>query len=274
MYHTDYFKNDANISISDNGEFPTLLHFSACHGLSKLTSVLMDCSGSKDAIQMRNTSDMTPAELAHVNGHFDLANKLHTLHVDIFKESNKHHVYDYIQQNNYQIPPPPRPVHLKPNNAQKSHFGADFKDPYGTMRAEKKLSTPPFEPKESAKSEDFEFEDEVFIEDTHVDKTDKFGTLRANMAINKKPDARMDYRETKGAKNGATMSSSDELAITDEFLKLLEDFQSKNYSPKEMEMLFENWKRRADLQDIKVNILEWAKEIRIYTIIFLLLIFF
>ena len=197
---------------------------------------------------MRNISDMTPAELAHVNGHFDLANKLHTLHVNLFKEINKNHVYDYIQQNNYQIPPPPRPVHLKPN-IQKDSYGPNIqKDPYGTMRAEKKLSTPP-ECIEKIEKYTEELEDEVFFAEN-----DKFGTLKANKAIIQKMDNRMDYRETKINKNGNSMSTSDELAITDEFLKLIEDFQTKNYSPKEMEMLFENWKRRADLHDIKVSI--------------------
>ena len=57
----------------------------------------MECLGFNDAIQMRNISEMTPAELAHVNGHFELANKLHALHVQIYKEWNQQHVYDYIQ---------------------------------------------------------------------------------------------------------------------------------------------------------------------------------
>ena len=108
---------------------------------------------------------MTPAELAHVNGHFDLANKLHSMHVNLYKETSKQHVYDYIQQSNYQIPPPPRPVHIKPKNNTnaatevteslvKNNQEINFKsavnnnnnivkDPYGTMRAEKKLATPP-----------------------------------------------------------------------------------------------------------------------------------
>ena len=76
---------------------------------------------------MRNASEMTPAELAHVNGHFELANKLHSLHVQVYKEWNQQHVYDYIHQNNYQIPPPPRPVHEKPKND----------DPFGTLKAAK-----------------------------------------------------------------------------------------------------------------------------------------
>ena len=195
---------------------------------------------------MRNASEMTPAELANVNGHFDLANKLHSLHVDLYKYLSssigggqvKQHVYDYVTtpKSNYQIPPPPRPVHQQqsgsehletyhatshgtkwnlPNNNSKND------DPFGTLRAAKKISPSP---------EDSD--DEVFIQN------DKFGTLKANKMM-------QDYRET-SSKN----TSCEELAITDEFLKLLDDLQSKNYSAKEMENLFENWKRKADL---KVN---------------------
>ena len=260
--------------ISDCGEFPTLLHFSACHGLAKLTGVLLDCAGSTDAIQMRNVSEMTPAELANVNGHFDLANKLHSLHIELYRSSqqdfSKQHVYDYIQQNNYSIPPPPRPVqpksskmaqntehigakmaqnpdysleHIGPKpdkNRDFEHIGANrgqnpdyslqhigpksdknpdyLDDPFGTLRAAKKISNSP---------EDSD--DEVFIDN------DKFGTLKAN-------NYKQDYRDT--SKN----DTNEELAITDEFLKLLDDLQSKNYSPKEMENLFENWKRKADLK--------------------------
>lgn len=194
-------------------EFPTLLHFSACHGLTKLTAILLDCTGSKEAIQMRNVSEMTPAELANVNGHFDLANKLHSLHIGLSKSST----YEG-SLSNYQIPPPPRPVHVKT-------------DPFGTMRAEKKVSPTP-----ALNIEDEELEDDVFM-------PDKFGTLKANKAI-----FRGDYRQEQKVNN------TDELAITDEFLKLLEDFQNKNFSAKEREMLFQNWKRKAELQDLKVKL--------------------
>ena len=106
--------------------------------------------------------------------------------------------------------------------------------------------------KEAFETDPDEGDDDVFVANTN----DKFGTLKANTAINKLQENRMDYRESKGAKSGTgpgvNNSPSDELAITDEFLKLLEDFQSKSYSAKEMELLFENWKRKADLQDFKV----------------------
>ena len=45
-------------------DFPTLLHFSAHHGLERLTSVLLECPGAVLANQMKNCSDMTPAELS------------------------------------------------------------------------------------------------------------------------------------------------------------------------------------------------------------------
>ena len=66
-------------------DFPTLLHFSAHHGLARLTSVLLECPGAVSANQMRNCSDMTPAELAQVNGNISLANRLHNFQVSILQ---------------------------------------------------------------------------------------------------------------------------------------------------------------------------------------------
>ena len=113
---------------------------------------------------------------------------------------------------------------------------------------------------------------------------DPFGTLRANKAINNrlpninrenpingekfqvkqplssavisnKEKHLIDYRgipatqlEVNG--NGSHMSGMDEdLVITDELLQLLEDFKTKSYSMKEMEMLFENWRRKAAIYE-------------------------
>ena len=124
---------------------------------------------------MRNASEMTPAELANVNGHFDLANKLHSLHVDLYKYLSssigggqvKQHVYDYVTtpKSNYQIPPPPRPVHQQqsgsehletyhatshgtkwnlPNNNCKNSFKmASCQDLY--LSAQMKIFTSPFQ---------------------------------------------------------------------------------------------------------------------------------
>ena len=67
-------------------DFPTLLHFSAHHGLERLTSVLLECPGAVLANQMKNCSDMTPSELAQVNGNVDLSNRLQHFQVSIKTE--------------------------------------------------------------------------------------------------------------------------------------------------------------------------------------------
>ena len=52
-------------------------------------------------------------------------------------------------------------------------------------------------------------------------------------------DERVDYRDTK---------EDPSLAVTEELLSLLEDFKQKSYTLKEMEMLFENWRRKAEVR--------------------------
>ena len=72
---------EPNFHLSDLSEFPTLLHFSACHGLDRLTSVLLECPGSREASNLRNGSDLSPIELAQINGHANLAKQLHAFQV-------------------------------------------------------------------------------------------------------------------------------------------------------------------------------------------------
>ena len=57
-------------------ENPTLLHFAARFGLEKLTWQLLECPGGEIACDMRNTNDMTPADLAEQAGHVKLAHQL------------------------------------------------------------------------------------------------------------------------------------------------------------------------------------------------------
>jgi len=129
-------------------------------------------------------------------------------------------------------------------------------DPFGTMRASKarrslKEKTPPTM-----------FGNEAGKERLYVN--DPFGTMRASRA-NSVPKSmssdasnddvfsppeestqktnRTDYR---GIPNDA---SSDNLAVTEELLELLEDFKQKSYTVKEMEILFENWRRKASLPE-------------------------
>ena len=121
-------------------------------------------------------------------------------------------------------------------------------DPFGTMRASKargfKEKTPPVGSGER-----------LYV-------NDPFGTMRATRA-NSVPKSfsseasnddvfapasseetnRNDYR---GVKSDDT---NDNLAVTEELIELLEDFKNKSYSVKEMEILFENWRRKASLPE-------------------------
>ena len=319
------FKADVHGDMKDEGEFPTLLHFAACHGLVKLASILIECPGSNIAIELKNGADMNPAEMAQSNGHFELAERLFNFQANA---SSAPHIYDYIQQeraqramaavtvlsegprpslevqepaaalSEYQVPPPPRPVvagsstafaaktpyldmsgsgsgcatpaaaadsaspkterkavqTVDGNNDDcpkyheiKAPSAAPAEDPFGTMRAAARLLR------------DDEDSDEVFLPSEESDvsnvkksKDDPFGTLRANRAIRMLNEKRsvvsqqqMDYRgdlqKVAGYEN--------ELAVTNELLCLLEDFKNKSYTVKEMEVMFDKWRRKAAIYD-------------------------
>ena len=184
------------------------------------------------------------------------------------------------------------------------------KDPYGTMRASKRIGGRIIDAKNIVEDESsptnrasknesvLEYDDDVFAPPNLVgnkaislslstipnDPSDPFGTLRANKAINNRVLRRsaekafmeeemklkeplpmavisnkekhlIDYRGIPATNpdNGVFGLNStimnEDLVITDELLQLLEDFKTKSYSMKEMEMLFENWRRKAAIYE-------------------------
>jgi len=60
----------------------------------------------------------------------------------------------------------------------------------------------------------------------------------------KEATSRTDYRGLPGE-----VGIEDNLAVTEELLELLEDFKQKSYTVKEMEILFENWRRKAAIPE-------------------------
>ena len=72
---------------SESTEFPTLLHFSAHHGFSNLVAVLLECPGANLALDMKNNADLSPAEMAQVNGHYKVAQKLFNFKVRSMNKS-------------------------------------------------------------------------------------------------------------------------------------------------------------------------------------------
>lgn len=194
---------------------------------------------------------------------------------------NSHHIYDYIAQTRavaspakqvdtsaYQVPPPPRPVLArKPAPPEPQPSSKQAQDPFGTLRASKSLTKVVAANKkvenfcresnlESADDDD----DDVFHSETttrpmpNLDNNDKFGTLRAaNRAVNRphpSPTSAMDdYRSTTLPRTqpSGDQLTRDEVRLADELLKILDEFQKKSYSAKEMEEIFENWRKRADI---------------------------
>uniref|UniRef100_A0A1A9WPE8 DBB domain-containing protein n=1 Tax=Glossina brevipalpis TaxID=37001 RepID=A0A1A9WPE8_9MUSC len=57
-------------------EYPTLLHFAARWGLTRLCMQLLECPGGDTACGVRNCSGKTPAELAESEGHHKLARNI------------------------------------------------------------------------------------------------------------------------------------------------------------------------------------------------------
>ncbi|XP_065145052.1 B-cell scaffold protein with ankyrin repeats-like [Paramisgurnus dabryanus] len=53
-------------------DIPTLLHFSAQHGLRDLAGALLQCPGAMQALKITNKYGYTPLDLAHINGHKQL----------------------------------------------------------------------------------------------------------------------------------------------------------------------------------------------------------
>ena len=330
----------------DHGELPTLLHFSSAHGLEKLTCALLDCPGARHALTIRNIHGATPTSLAKEGGFFDL---VEILSAHEHNPSKFAHIYDFIKHgnatdsprrvmssmsrttdysgpdpynpvNNYQIPPPPRPIPSTPTQNRGAHnpyldmSGSnsgtpspclnrrqsinrntrrsqprDLNDLFETCQAVtnrgtitqtgtetiskpnldstyQEIASPknidPFGTFRASKSRRSFKEKSATSERVYVN--DPFGTLRASRA-NSAPKSfsseastnddvftnneneqtiRSDYRG-----NNSNSSNSDSLAVTNELLDLLEDFKKKSFSVKEMEILFENWRRKASLPE-------------------------
>lgn len=62
--------------VSGSEENPTLLHFAARFGLEKLALQLVECPGGDLACDLKNVSELTPADLAEQAGHAKLAQLL------------------------------------------------------------------------------------------------------------------------------------------------------------------------------------------------------
>lgn len=117
--------------VTGHEEYPTMLHFAAKHGLEKLSWHLLESPGGEQACQLRNSSQLTPADVAEASNHQKLAQALRayvqmtelTSMYSILKGiSDGHHQQptgddpdaNYMLprplNDSYLVPPAPRPV--------------------------------------------------------------------------------------------------------------------------------------------------------------------
>jgi hypothetical protein len=169
----------------------------------------------------------------------------------------------------YQVPPPPRPVLAKKPSPKENSRPENSSDPYGTLRASKNLVKKVSKPNLENPTLDEIYssgDDDVFHQDSHKNNNnnDPFGTLKAANRVVNRPhpsptsrDKMDDYRSTtlpranqpppSSMYSGENHLSRDEVGLADELLKILDDFQKKSYTAKEMEDMFDNWRKKADL---------------------------
>ena len=126
-------------------------------------------------------------------------------------------------------------------------------DPFGTLRASfkgQKING-------TKCQQENENDDDVFLPASKSNsQEDPFGTFKANSALtHTSADALVDYREGNIAVSGNGLNRFEsELAITNELLQLLEEFKNNPCSLKDMELRFEQWRRKALLKGTSGNI--------------------
>ncbi|XP_011692234.1 PREDICTED: phosphoinositide 3-kinase adapter protein 1 [Wasmannia auropunctata] len=80
-------------------ENPTLLHFAARFGLEKLAWQLLECPGGDLACNLKNISELTPADLAEQAGHARLAHQLQG-YMQMNQLSNMYSYFKVMSQTN------------------------------------------------------------------------------------------------------------------------------------------------------------------------------
>ncbi|CAD7084728.1 unnamed protein product [Hermetia illucens] len=93
-------------------EYPTLLHFAAKWGLSRLAIQLLECPGGDAACEIRNYSGKTPSEMAEQGGFPKLANSLKDFVQMQELTTIYHRCINYTPQNKVIIDAKPEPPKL------------------------------------------------------------------------------------------------------------------------------------------------------------------
>lgn len=131
-----YLQYETGVFSTGHEEYPTMLHFAAKFGLEKLLWHLLESPGGEQACQLRNSSQMTPADVAEASNHQKLAQALRgymqmtelTSMYSILKgisdghpatsakdDPDTNYLLPRPLNDSYLVPPAPRPVECSTN---------------------------------------------------------------------------------------------------------------------------------------------------------------
>ncbi|XP_046611754.1 phosphoinositide 3-kinase adapter protein 1 isoform X1 [Neodiprion virginianus] len=267
-------------------ETPTLLHFAARFGLEKLAWQLLDCPGGDLACDLRNVSELTPADLAEQAGHTKLAQTLRGYvqmneftnmytYLKVMSESTSTPTpgnHTPIQDNEdeysqpralndvYMVPPTARPltsIVTHPSSCPSSSTVADSNmGDYAIAPAPTPVQIIPPPTSTSTNGLDLPFHGYMEMHPASF-KTPATPTLsRSNFAsgnsgtcetvTEQNRDESTPTPSLSGKSNFA--KPREHAGPQDELLEIIHDFKNNVFTISEVEKLVDSWKKRNDVQ--------------------------
>ncbi|KAK4881124.1 hypothetical protein RN001_004443 [Aquatica leii] len=217
-------------------EYPTLLHFAARYGLEKLAMQLLECPGGDVACDIKNSCDLTPAEIAQYSGHSDLAHLLS----GYMKMNEFKNVYEKLKEMSQQ--------NKHTNNEGEDESGyllpKDLSNNYKACPPPK-----PFSPSITAPPPEKEPINGYMTMNNVPAKPDSEVTqplIQKNLTLN------LNCSPSTSKESSPSISQKDfniyEDKVQKELLEIINDFKNNVHSISQVEKLVEEWKNRNDVQ--------------------------
>ncbi|KAF2894493.1 hypothetical protein ILUMI_11693 [Ignelater luminosus] len=227
-------------------EYPTLLHFAARYGLEKLSVQLLDCPGGDVACDIRNSCDLTPAEMAQAAGHQDLAHILS----GYMKMNEVKNVYEKLKEMSLQSKTVDEAEedetgYLTPRQLDSTYKRCPTPKPFNPN-----YPSPSYEPSPTAgymsmNSVPVKPNAEV-TQPSHIShKNTPKMTLNLN---NPSASHRESHERQPSPLNSQKNFEVCEDKVQKELLEIINDFKNNVHSISQVEKLVEEWKNRNDVQ--------------------------
>ncbi|XP_044741541.1 phosphoinositide 3-kinase adapter protein 1 isoform X2 [Chrysoperla carnea] len=246
-------------------EYPTLLHFAAKFGLEKLAWQLLECPGGEQACEIRNFSEMTPAEIAENSGHLRLAQTLRG-YMQMNEFSNMYHMLKGMSEktdhsggvsgksDEYLLPRPVGETYSVPPSAKPFSPPSSLSLPitgYMEMNSNGKQSsahTP--SPKSTLSNHSFGMLSNSNLSPvpTPTIPLDKFHEIKQMSTSPKLTNTLQRNKEHQIKCSKSSQNILQEDHVQAELAEIINEFKNNVFTIQEVEQLVENWKNRNDVQ--------------------------